>query len=191
MATLQLEAETYASQIAGNTGRQGAETGERGAAQTTNKALVMANRERTGAPPTTLAHPDTTTDTAHGGTQEDRPPEALETKDVLALIFDKPVPAAGQKPATDEHLHDAESFNACMASCREGAPATESTRILTPRRTTPPAELAATVQERACASHEAHLRRNYATLEPMAANCTAAAGDDHARRQPTETTSQP
>ena len=68
------------------------------------------------------AHRDATTSPAREGMVSDPPPGAPETEDILASIFDETAPTAGQGPPTDRHLHDNESFNAFMASCRDGTP---------------------------------------------------------------------
>ena len=92
------------------------------------------------------AHPDTTTDTAQGGTHDDQLPRTQETEEVLVSIFDEPTPAAGQRQPTDGRLRDNESFNAFMASCRDGAPAVGQTLASAPGRAAPHRELAAPAQ---------------------------------------------
>ena len=124
-------------------------------------------------------HSETTTDTAHGGAHDNRPPRAPEAEDVLALILDQPAAATGQGQPTDEQPLNDESFDAYMASCRDRAPAVGLTPPFAPKHAAPRRQLAAPTQDPSSAFRQAHLRRDYAALEPMAASRTAATVDGH------------
>ena len=136
------------------------------------------------------AQPNTTTDTAHGETHDNRPPRAKEMEDVLPLIFDEPRPAAAQGQPRDELFRDDESFNALVTFYQDGVPAVGPMPAPAPGRATPHGELAIPAQDPASASSQAHLRGNYAALGPMSANRAATAGNDHAGKQPAETMGQ-
>ena len=114
-------------------------------------------------------HPGAATSTARVGMQKGPPPGAPETEDILASIFDEVTSLADQGLQTDKHLHDDESFAAFMASCRDEPPTRGPTTTSALQHTAQNREPTSTVQNPASVSHQAHLRRNYTTLGPVAA----------------------
>ena len=89
---------------------------------------------------------------------------APETEDILASILNTAAPTAGQRPHTDEQLHDDESFAAFMAFCQDGAPNTEPTTTPALRRLSHKGDPTSPARDPTCMSHQAHLRRSYAAL---------------------------
>ena len=77
-----------------------------------------------------------------------------------------------------------------MASCRDGAPTTGPATTSALRHTAHNREPTSPARDPASASHQAHLRRNYAALGSVAATHATTAGDGHARGQSEEVTSQ-
>ena len=131
--TRQPEAEIGTVRTTGDTGPT--EAGGQRTTQTADDPPVVVYGERTeGAAgnakplqPATAeerAHPGATTTPAEEGMHGDPTPGASMTGDMLASIFDETTPMAGQGPLTDWHLNDNESFDASMASGRDGAPTT-------------------------------------------------------------------
>ena len=147
-----------------------------GAAGNTNPAQPVTAEER--------AYSGATTGPAREGMHDNPPRGAPETEDILASIFDEIASMAAWGPPTDAHLIEEESFEAFMASCRDGTKTTGPATTSAPRHTAQRGELAAPTRDLASASDQAHLRRNYATLGPMAAVHTTATEDDQAGRRP-------
>ena len=136
------------------------------------------------------AHPDWATSPARVGTHDNLPPGAPETEDILASIFSAVARTADQGLQTDEHLHDDESLAAFMTSCRDGAPTAGQVTKSALRHLTQHREPTSCARDPASASHQAHLRRNYAALRLAAESHATTAGDGHAEGQPEEVSSQ-
>ena len=141
-------------------------------------------------PPEEPVHPGTATSPARVEMHDGPPPGAPEKEDLLASIFNEDAPTADQGLQTDEYLQDDESFLVLMASCRDGAPTTGPATTSALRHTAQNRELKSPAQGPASASHQAHLRRNYAALGPVAAAHATVAGNSHAGGQSVEMTSQ-
>ena len=135
-------------------------------------------------------HPGAATSPARMGMHDGPPPGSRGTKDILASIFNETAPTGGQGRATDEHPHNDESLTTFMASCRDGDPTTGPATTSALRHMAQHREPTSPTRDPASASHQAHLRRNYAGLGPVAAVHATTAGDGHAGRQSLEVASQ-
>ena len=116
--------------------------------------------------------------------------QAPEREGILASILNETALTAGQGLQTDEHLRDDETFAAFMAFCRDGAPTTGLATASALLHTVQDREPASPTRNPASASHQAHLRRKYVALGPVAAVHATTAGDGHAEGQSVEVASQ-
>ena len=194
-ATRQPGAETCAVQATGGTGHRDA--GGQRTTHTTDQHRAVLHEERAeGAagdahPPQPATaeehvHPGAARSPTREGMHDATPRGAPEREDILASVFNETALTARQGLQTDEQLHDDESFAAFMASCRDGALATGPATPSAPRHTAHNREPTSPTWDPVSASHQAHLRRNYAALRPVAAVHATTAGDSHAGGQPSE-----
>ena len=135
-------------------------------------------------------HPGAATSLARVGMRERPAPRAPQTEDIVASMFNEVAPTADQGLQTDEHLQDDELFAAFMAFCQDGAATTGPAITSALQHTAQNRELTSPTPDPISASHQAHLRRNYASLGPVSAANTTIAGAGHARGQSVEMTSQ-
>ena len=124
-------------------------------------------------------NPNSVADTAPEKVRTDGQPQAQEAARALASIFNNAAATGGQGQPADGQPRDDESFDAFMASCRDGTPAAGATLPSTPSRATPHREPTDPTREGpASPSHQVHLHRNYATLGTSAAGYTTTTNDD-------------
>ena len=152
----------------GNGGHRRKDAGGQGTTCTTDGPPAVLHKERAegaaggSSPPQPAGaeervHSGTATSPARVGTHDNPPFGVPETEDILASILKKVAPLADQGLQTDKHLHNNELFAAFMASSQDGAPTTGPATTENREPSSPSRDLAS-------ASHQAHLRRNYAAL---------------------------